>query len=400
MTLMIINGKKLLELAPIKDMLDHSEIANGVSYGLSESGYDIRCANDIVFKPKEHNGRFRLDVSMEEFQMPDNLLGSVCDKSTFARAGVSVKNTKIKPGWRGHLTIELFYEKDDDFTIKAGTSVCQIIFEETYESVAYSGIYQDQGSDPEAYRLYPYQEKALKECISSSPLEESTLSDKPLKDMAREELYTWMSKAMSSMRRHLFKDVHLPEETLSVREEKIAKIFSILNLDKDEWSKIYSSHSDEYIDSKLEALEWLLDNSDHLQRNDGYRILLDGASEYLVYKSPDFLNKAWECTKHVDSYGRMDQLYLASTFYKEIDDFYKKHRESNTLNIPLAEWAVALAVGYFTYRRTVLKQLCASMDENREILKNIIDDIYGLFTSDRNRSHYLEKLAEMDSEYL
>lgn len=392
---MIINGKKLLELAPIKDMLDHSEIANGVSYGLSESGYDIRCANDIVFRPKEHNGRFRLDVSMEEFQMPNNLLGSVCDKSTFARAGVSVKNTKIKPGWRGHLTIELFYEKDDDFTIKAGTSVCQIIFEETYESVAYTGIYQDQGSDPEVYRLYPHQEKALKECISSSPLEESTLSDKPLKEapVPADVEKTKPNCCCDSC-------VKASKEILSAREEKIAKIFNILNIKGDEWSEIYSSKSDEYIDSKLEALEWLLDNSDHLRRNDRYQVLLDGASEYLIYKSPDFLNKVWECTKCVDSNGKLDRLYLASAFYKEIDDFYKNHRESNTLNTPLAEWAVSLAVGYFTYRRTVLKQLDASMDENREVLKNMIDDIYGLFTSDRNRSHYLEKLAEMDSEYL
>ena len=48
---MIVNGNTLLELAPIKDMLRTKEKAHGVSYGLSEAGYDIRVKQKIVFYP-------------------------------------------------------------------------------------------------------------------------------------------------------------------------------------------------------------------------------------------------------------------------------------------------------------------------------------------------------------
>lgn len=168
---MIINGKSLLELQPIKDMLDHSEICNGLSYGLSESGYDIRCKEDIIIDPSKHNGRFYTASSIEYFQMPNNLLGEVSDKSTWARKGISVKNTKIKPGWRGYLTIEIVYELDDPTIIKAGSSLCQIIFHEMKESIGYNGIYQDQESGPQEGRLY----KEEKEEITSPP---SKLSEK------------------------------------------------------------------------------------------------------------------------------------------------------------------------------------------------------------------------------
>lgn len=181
---MIINGKSLLELKPIKDMLDHSEICNGLSYGLSESGYDIRCKEDVIIDPSKHNGRFYTASSIEYFQMPDNLLGEVSDKSTWARKGISVKNTKIKPGWRGYLTIEIVYELDDPTVIKAGSSLCQIIFHEMKESIGYKGIYQDQESGPQEGRLYKGEEK--EEIISQdTPSEEnspvsSTISEEEL----------------------------------------------------------------------------------------------------------------------------------------------------------------------------------------------------------------------------
>lgn len=151
---MIINGHALLAKAPITDMLDHSEIIHGTTYGLSELGYDIRCAQDIIFAPTEHNGRFRLASTIEHFNMPVDLSASVCDKSTWARRGVSVFNTLIKPGWVGFLTLELSLCTDDPLVIPAGSAIAQVVFSEVKVPSAYNGIYQNQEPGPQKARTH------------------------------------------------------------------------------------------------------------------------------------------------------------------------------------------------------------------------------------------------------
>src|ERR1700678_1313663 len=81
-------------------------VENGLSYGLSSCGYDVRVAQDIMMNANEFM-RFRLASTIEHFNMPNFLVGRVHDKSTWARRGLAVQNTIIEPGWRGHLTLEL-----------------------------------------------------------------------------------------------------------------------------------------------------------------------------------------------------------------------------------------------------------------------------------------------------
>ena len=45
---MILNGKSLLEAAPIKNMLPTKERMFGVSHGLGEAGYDIRTVQELL----------------------------------------------------------------------------------------------------------------------------------------------------------------------------------------------------------------------------------------------------------------------------------------------------------------------------------------------------------------
>jgi hypothetical protein len=49
---MILNGKYLLEAAPIKNMLPTKERMFGVSHGLGEAGYDIRLKQTIEFRQR------------------------------------------------------------------------------------------------------------------------------------------------------------------------------------------------------------------------------------------------------------------------------------------------------------------------------------------------------------
>lgn len=137
---MIVNQKSLLKAAPIKDMLDHKVTANGLSYGLTEIGYDIRLAETITIKPKG----FVLASAIEEFDVPPDLVGRVCDKSTWARKGISVFNTMINPGWSGFLTLEIANHGEEPIHIISGTPIAQIIFECLVENSYYTGKYQNQ----------------------------------------------------------------------------------------------------------------------------------------------------------------------------------------------------------------------------------------------------------------
>lgn len=142
---MIINGPSLLSREPIRDMLDRKVRHGGVTHGLAEAGYDIRIAQAVTLFPGR---RFALASAMEEFDMPNDLLGVVHDKSTWARKGLAVQNTVIEPGWRGFLTLELFYAGWKPLRIPAGVGIAQVLFHQIAEQARYAGRYQDQPSRP------------------------------------------------------------------------------------------------------------------------------------------------------------------------------------------------------------------------------------------------------------
>lgn len=158
---MYINGKTLLSYAPIKDMLTTKETNGIVSHGLSELGYDIRIAEELVFNPYNngiyrnghfHMGRFILASSIEYFQIPSFLGGEVKDKSSWARKGVQVYNTVIEPGWKGYLTIEINFHGNQHVHIPAGSGIAQVLFMKTAEDAFYEGKYQRQEAGPQESR--------------------------------------------------------------------------------------------------------------------------------------------------------------------------------------------------------------------------------------------------------
>lgn len=167
---MIVNGNTLLSKQPIKNMETGKIPAHGVTYGLGEAGYDIRIKQRVVFSrfsdkrlvcvlpgsvtedlvdaSKWSEGRFALASAIEEFQMPNDLVGVVHDKSSWARKGLSVFNTVIESGWCGWLTLELVYHGDTDLIIPAGSGIAQVLFHSTTDNASYSGRYQHQPNRP------------------------------------------------------------------------------------------------------------------------------------------------------------------------------------------------------------------------------------------------------------
>lgn len=160
---MIINGKALFALQPIKNMLSTKEIFNGMSYGLSEVGYDIRVKQKIEFDALTNNikiyendcsitnsvGNFCLASSVEYFQIPKNLWCEYRNKSSWARQGVDATLcTDGEPDWHGYLTIELIFHRNKNLIIPAGSPILKAVFHEIKEPASYNGKYQNQENRP------------------------------------------------------------------------------------------------------------------------------------------------------------------------------------------------------------------------------------------------------------
>jgi dCTP deaminase len=142
---MVVNGQELLDSEPISYMRIVKDTSNGVSFGLSEAGYDIRIRQSLWLFPFR---KFKLASTVERFQMPANLVGVVHDKSTWARRGLSVFNTVIEPGWEGWLTLELVYHGFKPLYIPKETGIAQVLFHEISEPRMYNGKYQNQENKP------------------------------------------------------------------------------------------------------------------------------------------------------------------------------------------------------------------------------------------------------------
>lgn len=143
---MICNGKTLYDRRPVAPMMATKLREHGVSYGLAEAGYDIRIKQNIFLHPFS---RFSLASTIERFDMPNDLVGIVHDKSTWARRGLSVFNTVIEPGWKGFLTLELVHHGWKPLLIPAGAGIAQVIFHRLEAPASYgSGKYQNQEDRP------------------------------------------------------------------------------------------------------------------------------------------------------------------------------------------------------------------------------------------------------------
>jgi dCTP deaminase len=164
-------------------------VINGKSAGLSSASYDCAIDHDLILgvHPGILIGRwlvrqdFRslrgwwraaralptlveelraepphtsLAYTVEDFWMPADLSGAVCDKSSYARVFVSAMNTFFDPGFHGNATLELINEGTRRVYYKQGDPVCQFIFsllDEPTDS-PYVGKYQHQTKAAHAAR--------------------------------------------------------------------------------------------------------------------------------------------------------------------------------------------------------------------------------------------------------
>lgn len=123
--------------------------SNGRTYGIGPASYDLRLKYTLWMIPffRSH----AIASTIETLNLPDNVCGSVMDKSTNARLWVFMQNTHVDPGFRGGLTLEVTYEGWIPRRIRAGTPIAQMKFEWLDEATEqpYRGKYFNQSSDPQ-----------------------------------------------------------------------------------------------------------------------------------------------------------------------------------------------------------------------------------------------------------
>jgi dCTP deaminase len=146
---MILPAQTIRALRPIEPFCERT-MHRGMTYGLGPAGYDVRIAETVTLR----QGGFCLASTIERFEMPDDLLAIVHDKSTWARRGLCVQNTVLEPNWRGFLTLELSMHAPGELEILAGDPIAQIVFHrlEAPTEQPYDGRYQDQAAGPQEAR--------------------------------------------------------------------------------------------------------------------------------------------------------------------------------------------------------------------------------------------------------
>lgn len=148
----------------VKDINQITKTEDGekiMGYGIDSYGYDARLSEDVeiftavnsngeVFDPKrptergrvkgiiEHEGSeswlvlppggFMLGHCPEYVSMPDDCIAIVLGKSGYARNGIIVNPTVLKPGWEGQVVLEIHNSTPVPVRIYVNEGIAHLIF--------------------------------------------------------------------------------------------------------------------------------------------------------------------------------------------------------------------------------------------------------------------------------
>ncbi len=103
--------------------------------------YDIQTGDEFIISPREHV----LLTTLERVKMPENVVGFVNLRSTFARLGLLIPPTIIDAGFEGEITIEVV-GSEFPVRMKKGTRFIHVVFGRTMSTVEkpYHGKYSGQ----------------------------------------------------------------------------------------------------------------------------------------------------------------------------------------------------------------------------------------------------------------
>ena len=120
----------------------------------------VEIADDTPFML--HPGEFVLASTVENIELPDDLVARLEGKSSLGRIGLLIHSTAgyVDPGWKGHLTLELSNVANLPVTLYHGMKIGQISYlrlttpaDNIYGSATLGSKYQGQ-DEPTASRMY------------------------------------------------------------------------------------------------------------------------------------------------------------------------------------------------------------------------------------------------------
>ena len=101
--------------------------------------YEEGKITEVLLKPQV----YYLFKTIEEVNMPENLLAIMTPRSTLFRSGVYVFGGQVPPGYQGGLSMGIFNYRDTDFRLEMGARVVHIMFSEVKgEGNLYRGQWQ------------------------------------------------------------------------------------------------------------------------------------------------------------------------------------------------------------------------------------------------------------------
>ena len=172
----VLCDTQIRELVGIEPFEDTAKRPGRVSFGVSSYGYDVRVGTRFkvftnttsggaaIVDPKNFSddlfvtidtretGRdhivippnsFALAETVEEIDVPRDVLAICVGKSTYARCGIIVNVTPLEPEWEGHVTLEFSNTTPLPAKIYANEGVAQMLFLESDEECETS--YKDRG---------------------------------------------------------------------------------------------------------------------------------------------------------------------------------------------------------------------------------------------------------------
>jgi dCTP deaminase len=107
-------------------------------------GVDPSMYEEILLKKGEpfiiRPGQFFITETLEVLSLPDDIIGRLEGKSSFARLGVVIHQTSARfdPGWEGPAALELRNNSDNDVVLYCGDKICAFSFERLSTPVEFS----------------------------------------------------------------------------------------------------------------------------------------------------------------------------------------------------------------------------------------------------------------------
>ena len=148
--------------------------AGTVYYDLTEGRkrFEVPIDDDILIKPRH----MVVIITLEELNLPTDILGRILTKGAFFSLGLSAVNTYADPGFSGNLGIVLFNSSINYVRIPTGTSIAKIEFSRLRYPVEspYSGQHGYQTS------IWPIREDLL---LTKSEIKEDHRIGDPFQEL-------------------------------------------------------------------------------------------------------------------------------------------------------------------------------------------------------------------------